>query len=503
MDKFSFVGNADVNAIDELYTRYTNDPESVDIGWHKFFEGFDFAKTDFEEGGIPENFQKEFKVINLINGYRSRGHLFTRTNPVRDRRTYKPTLDIENFGLEKSDLNLVFQAGDEVGLGPVTLQAIIDDLEACYCQSIGIEYVYMREPARINWFKDAIEIKNRPKYSIDEKKRIFSKLNEATGFEQFLQKKYVGQKRFSLEGGEALIPGLDKLVQGGSDLGVEEVVVGMAHRGRLSTLVNVFGKNVKSIFGEFDGKEFDDEDEEFDGDVKYHLGYSTDIVAENGKKINLVLAPNPSHLEAVAPVVQGIARARIDNVLKDENKILPIIIHGDAAVAGQGIVYEVTQMAQLDGYRAGGTVHIVVNNQVGFTTNYLDARSSTYCTDVFKTTLCPVFHVNGDDVEAVVQTMEMALEYRQKFNRDVVVDLLCYRKYGHNEGDEPKFTQPKLYKTIAKHPNPRDIYLSELVVQGVMTMEEGKSVDKAIYDDFQAKYDLSKNDKHTGVRKSS
>jgi len=500
MDKFSFVGNADVNAIDELYTRYTNDPESVDIGWHKFFEGFDFAKTDFEEGGIPENFQKEFKVINLINGYRSRGHLFTRTNPVRDRRAYEPTLAIENFGLEQSDLNSVFQAGNQVGLGAVTLQAIIDDLEACYCQSIGIEYAYMREPERIKWFQDSIEIKNRPKYSIVEKKRILKKLNEATGFEQFLQKKYVGQKRFSLEGGEALIPALDKLVQRGAELGVKEVIVGMAHRGRLSTLVNVFGKNVQSIFGEFDGKEFDDEDEEFDGDVKYHLGYSTDIVADNGEKINLVLAPNPSHLEAVAPVVQGIARARIDNELKDEKKVLPIIIHGDAAVAGQGVVYEVTQMAQLDGYRAGGTVHIVVNNQVGFTTNYLDARSSTYCTDVFKTTLCPVFHVNGDDVEAVVQTMEMALEYRQKFNRDVIVDLLGYRKYGHNEGDEPKFTQPKLYKAIAKHLNPKDIYLGELIGQGVMTAEEGKAIDKAIYDDFQTKFDLSKDDKHTVVR---
>jgi 2-oxoglutarate dehydrogenase E1 component len=500
MDKFSFVGNADVNAIDELYTRYTNDPESVDIGWHKFFEGFDFARTDFESGEVPENFQKEFKVINLINAYRSRGHLFTRTNPVRERRTYEPTLAIENFGLDQSDLNTVFQAGEEVRIGPATLSAIIEDLEKTYCQSIGIEYVYMREPDRIQWFKDSIELKNRPSYSKEEKKRIFAKLNEATGFEQFLQKKYVGQKRFSLEGGEALIPGLDKLVQKGAELGVEEVVVGMAHRGRLSTLVNVFGKNVRSIFGEFDGKEFDDEDEEFDGDVKYHLGYSTDVKALNGKNIHLTLAPNPSHLEAVAPVVQGIARAKVDLTLKDENKILPIIIHGDGAVAGQGIVYEVTQMAQLDGYRAGGTVHIVVNNQVGFTTNYLDARSSTYCTDVFKTTLCPVFHVNGDDVEAVVQTMEMALEYRQKFNRDVVVDLLCYRKYGHNEGDEPKFTQPKLYKAIAKHPNPKDIYLSELIAQGVMTDEDGKAIDKGIYDDFQVKYDKSKEDKKTVVR---
>lgn len=500
MDKFSFVGNADVNAIDELYTRYTNDPESVDIGWYKFFEGFDFARTDFEEGGIPENFQKEFKVINLINGYRSRGHLFTKTNPVRNRRTYKPDLAIENFGLEQSDLNTVFQAGEQVGLGAATLKVIIDDLEETYCQSIGIEYVYMREPERIDWFKATIEVKNRPQYSKEEKKRIFTKLNEATGFEQFLQKKYVGQKRFSLEGGEALIPGLDKLVQRGAEVGVEEVVVGMAHRGRLSTLVNVFGKNVRSIFGEFEGKEFDDEDEEFDGDVKYHLGYSTDITALNGNNVHLTLAPNPSHLEAVAPVVQGIARAKIDNSLKDENKILPIIIHGDGAVAGQGIVYEVTQMAQLDGYRAGGTVHIVVNNQVGFTTNYLDARSSTYCTDVFKTTLCPVFHVNGDDVEAVVQTMEMALEYRQKFNRDVVVDLLCYRKYGHNEGDEPKFTQPKLYKAIAKHPNPKDIYLGELITQGVMTGDEGKAIDKGIYDEFQVKFDKSKEDKKTVVR---
>lgn len=372
-------------------------------------------------------------------------------------------------------------------------------MQETYCQSIGIEFVYMREPERVQWFKDRIELENRPKYSQEEKKRIYTKLNQATGFEQFLQKKYVGQKRFSLEGGEALIPGLDKLVQKGAEEGVEDVVVGMAHRGRLSTLVNVFGKNAQSIFSEFDGKEFD-EDESFDGDVKYHLGYSTTIKAQNGNDINLTLAPNPSHLEAVDPVVQGISRALIDNKLKDEKKILPILIHGDAAVAAQGVVYEVTQMAQLDGYRTGGTVHIVVNNQVGFTTNYLDARSSTYCTDVFKTTLCPVFHVNGDDVEAVVQVMEIALAYRQKFNRDVVIDLLCYRKYGHNEGDEPKFTQPKLYKIIEKHPNPKDIYLSELVKQGMLTAEEGKSIDAGIYEELQQKYDASKEDDKASMR---
>ncbi len=499
MDKFSFVGNADVNAIDDLYKKYQSNPESVDIGWHKFFEGFDFARTDFESGEIPENFKKEFKVINLINAYRNRGHLFTKTNPVRERRTYSPTLDIENFGLEAGDLQSIFQAGEEIGIGAATLESIINHLKLTYCQSIGIEYVYMRDPDRIQWFKDSIEITNRPQYTSEEKKRILKNLNRATGFEQFLQKKYVGQKRFSIEGGEALIPGLDQIITIGADLGVEEVIMGMAHRGRLNTLVNIFQKDPKSVFSEFDGKEFDD-DESFDGDVKYHLGYSSDIETINGKKVRLTLSPNPSHLEAVDPVVQGIARARIDHVLKDESKIIPILVHGDAAIAGQGIVYEVTQMAQLDGYRAGGTIHIVVNNQVGFTTNYIDARSSTYCTDVFKTTLCPVFHVNGDDVEAVVQTMEMALKYRQKFHRDVVIDLLCYRKYGHNEGDEPKFTQPKLYKAIANHPNPKDIYLKELIADGTVTAEEGKAIDKAIYDNLDASYSDSKTEDKTKVR---
>ena len=500
MDKFTFIGNADVNAIDDLYKRYQNDPSSIDQDWIKFFEGFDFAKTDFETGEVPENFKKEFKVINLINAYRNRGHLFTKTNPVRQRRTYSPTLDIENFGLEQSDLNTVFQAGEEIKIGAATLQKIVDHLKATYCQSIGIEFVYMRDPERLAWFKNSIELTNRPQYSADEKIRILKKLNQATGFEQFLQKKYVGQKRFSIEGGEALIPGLDKIISKGADEGVEEVIVGMAHRGRLNTLINIFQKQPKDIFCEFDGKEFDDEDEDFDGDVKYHLGFSTDITTDTGKKVHLTLSPNPSHLEAVDPVVQGMARARIDHVLHDENKIVPILIHGDAAVAGQGVVYEVTQMAQLDGYRTGGTIHIVVNNQVGFTTNYIDARSSTYCTDVFKTTLCPVFHVNGDDVEAVVQVMEIALAYRQKFNRDVVIDLLCYRKYGHNEGDEPKFAQPKLYKAIANHPNPKDIYLKSLLNEGIVDQAQANAIDEEVYNHLDENYTAAKEMNKTIVR---
>lgn len=491
MDKFTFIGNADVNAIEHLYKEYRKNPESVDREWLKFFEGIDFASTNFESNGeIPENFQKEFKVINLINAYRSRGHLFTKTNPVRDRRTYTPTLDIENFGLAESDLDEIFQAGNEIGVGAATLRTIIGHLKEVYCQSIGIEFNYIREPERWSWLKHNIEIENRPKFDKERKTRILQKLTEASGFESFLQKKYVGQKRFSVEGGEALIPGLDALMCKGASLGVREFVVGMAHRGRLNTLANIFYKQPRDIFSEFDGKQFD-MDDSFDGDVKYHQGYSASTVDRVGNTFHLTLAPNPSHLEAVDPVVQGIARAKIDNYLKDENKICPIMIHGDAAVAGQGVVYEVIQMAGLKGYNAGGTIHVVVNNQVGFTTNYIDARTSTYCTDVAKTTLCPVFHVNGDDVEAVVQTMEIAMLYRQTFNRDVFVDLLCYRKYGHNEGDEPKFTQPHLYKLIAKHPNPKDIYLNQLLASGDITADEAKIMEEKYNNFLEKEYETA------------
>ncbi len=496
MDKVTYVGNADVTAIDHLYKAYQQDPESVDIGWKKFFEGFDFARTNYEEGGeVPESFQKEFKVINLITGYRTRGHLFTKTNPVRDRRQYSPTLALENFGLDNGDLDTVFQAGNEVGVGAASLRDIIAHLEETYCESIGIEYIYIREPERLNWLIEKIELKNRPVFNAEKKIEIYKKLNQATNFESYLGKKFVGQKRFSIEGGEALIPALDTLINKGSDLGVEYFTMGMAHRGRLNTLINIFEKRPKDIFSEFEGKEFDIS-YTFDGDVKYHQGYTSNVELKNGKKVGLTLSPNPSHLEAVDPVVLGISRAKIDNILKEEKKICPVMIHGDAAIAGQGVVYEVIQMAQLDGYRAGGTIHIVVNNQVGFTTNYLDARSSTYCTDVAKTTLCPVFHVNGDDIEAVVQTMEIAMEYRQRFNEDVFIDLLCYRKYGHNEGDEPKFTQPNLYNLIAKHPNPKDIYFQQLESEGVLSKDQAKELEQKFNAYLDEEYEISrKNEK--------
>ena len=336
--------------------------------------------------------------------------------------------------------------------------------------------MYIRSVEKLAWLKKRIEAdRNMPSFSKDVKLTILRKLNEAVLFESFLHKKFVGQKRFSLEGGEALIPALDVVAEYGATFGVEEIVIGMTHRGRLNVLANILKKTYSDIFSEFEGKEY--EDNLFDGDVKYHLGYSSEILSEIGTKLQLTLAPNPSHLEAVAPVVQGIVRSKIDNYLKDEGKIIPIIIHGDASIAGQGIVYEVVQMAQLDGYRTGGSIHIVINNQIGFTTNYLDARSSTYCTDVGKVTLSPVFHVNGDDPEAVVHAMKMAIDFRQTFKQDVFIDLLCYRKYGHNEGDEPRFTQPTLYQAIAKHKNPKEIYAQRLMDEGNLTAEEAKEIE--------------------------
>ena len=475
MDPLSFLSNAEPGALEAMYARYREDPDSVDRTWRLFFAGFDLSLAQYGEDSASPATLKEFKVLDLVHGYRTRGHLFTQTNPVRDRRTYAPTLALENFDLAESDLDTVFQAGSEVGIGPATLRDIVSHLESTYCHSIGIEYMYIREPERLKWVREHIELANRPRLDGDGRKHVLKKISQATLFEEFLQKKFVGQKRFSLEGGESLIPALDALIETGTTRGVREVVIGMAHRGRLSTLAHILGKPYANILCEFEGKAYDGEGL-FDGDVKYHLGYSRKQVADTGEEVTITLAPNPSHLEAVDPVVEGIARARIDARDGDESSVLPILIHGDAAVAGQGVVYEVAQMAGLDGYRTGGTVHIVVNNQVGFTTNYLDARTSTYCTDVAKVTQALVFHVNADDVEAVVQVMNIALEYRQTFHRDVFIDLLGYRKYGHNEGDEPKFTQPKLYKAIAAHNSPRDIYLQKLLADGSVTVEEAEAM---------------------------
>lgn len=475
MDPLDFISQAEPRAIESLYAQYLANPESVDASWRLFFKGFDLATASYDEDSSSPFTQKEFQVIGLIQGYRERGHLFTKTNPVRARRVYQPDLSLGTFGLSDQDLETVFQAGIEVGIGPAKLKDIIEHLELTYCSSIGIEYVMIQDVERRAWVREHIELANRPRIDVEDRVQILKKLAQATLFEEFLQKKFVGQKRFSLEGGETLIAALDAVIEEGTKQGVKEVFIGMAHRGRLSTLAHILGKPYEEIFCEFSGKSYD-EDGDFDGDVKYHLGYSRLLKADSGEDVTISLAPNPSHLEAVGPVVQGLSRARIEALDGDENAVLPILIHGDAALSGQGVVYEMTQMAQLDGYRTGGTVHVVVNNQVGFTTNYLDGRSSIYCTDVGKVTQSLVFHVNADDAEDVVQVMRIALLYRQRWNRDVFIDLLGYRKYGHNEGDEPMFTQPQLYRAIAKHENPLKLYMHRLISDGSMQASDVEQV---------------------------
>ncbi len=476
---YSYLSNAHPEFIDSQYELYLEDPGSVDYGWQKFFEGFDFASSTRQEGSITIGNLKEIHVLNLIDGYRTRGHLFTKSNPVRDRRQYSPTLDLENYGLSDEDLDSVFQAGVEIGLGPAKLRDIVAKLEKTYCQSIGAEFRYIRELKIHDWLRDRMEADlNTGNYSIEEKQHILHKLNQAVVFEKFLGTKYVGQKRFSIEGAESLIPALSELIEYGSEDGVEEYIIGMAHRGRLNVLVNILNKSYSDVFSEFE-ELYNPEDDSFYGDVKYHHGYSVDIDSEKGKKIHLSLCPNPSHLESVGPVAIGKSRAKIDGKYgRDHNRLATLLIHGDASIAGQGVVYETLQMSELEAYETGGTVHIVINNQVGFTTNYIDGRSSTYCTDVAKVTGSPVFHVNGDDVEAVVYVSRLAMEFRQKFNRDVFIDLLCYRRHGHNEGDEPRFTQPKLYETIAKHANPLDIYFKKLTLSGSVEANLAKKMEK-------------------------
>lgn len=493
MDKFSFLGNSDLATIEKLYEDYIIDKNAVDKSWRKFFEGFDFARKNFAPNHEGSNIlDKEFKVINLIKAYRQRGHLFTITNPVRTRRKYFPTLDINNFGLEKKDLETVFRAGNEINIGPAKLKDIITFLKQTYCRSIGAEYIDIRKPEMVSWFQRKMEsAKNTPHFTLDEKKHIYFHLKQAVGFEKFIHKKFVGQKRFSLEGVEAIIPSLNAVIEKGVELGIEEFIIGMSHRGRLNVLANILQKPFENIFEEYLGKEY--QKGIILGDVKYHLGYGNDITTESGKKVRINLAPNPSHLEAIGPVVQGIARAKIDHKYhSDYNKLAPIIIHGDAAIASQGVVYEVIQMSQLEGYKTGGTIHLVLNNQVGFTTNYIDARSSTYCTDIGKVTMSPIFHVNGDDVEALIFTIKMAMEYRQKFHNDVFIDILGYRKYGHNEGDEPRFTQPVLYKAISNHPNPRDIYAQSLIKEGIYSQEEIKQHEIDFNDILETKYEIAK-----------
>ncbi len=498
MSDYSYVFNAHPSFIEEMYLKYQKSPDAVEDGWRSFFQGFEFNEGSNGANGSTTavgNISKEIGVIAIVFGFRTRGHLLSKTNPIRERRDRKPHLNLQDYGLTEADLDSTFIAGEMIGMKGKTLREIIAKLNDIYCKNIGFEYRHVDNMEKRRWLEKKIEGRSlSADYGVnhEKKKRILEKLNDAVMFEKFLHTKYVGQKRFSLEGGETAIVALDGIINAAADDKVEEVIIGMAHRGRLNVLANIMGKTYEQIFNEFEGTAIPDLSFG-DGDVKYHLGYSSQVETLHGKKIHLKLAPNPSHLESVDPVVEGFARAKADILYNSEyDRILPILIHGDAAFAGQGVAYETVQMSQLDGYYTGGTIHFVINNQIGFTTNFDDARSSTYCTASAKTVQAPVFHVNGDDPEAMLFVVELAVEYRQKFNTDVMIDMVCYRKHGHNEGDDPKFTQPEMYSIINNHPNPREIYGAKLFERGDVDKALAESLEKSFWDDLQKRLDKVK-----------
>ncbi|MBS1668422.1 MAG: 2-oxoglutarate dehydrogenase E1 component [Bacteroidetes bacterium] len=512
MKDFQFITNSSPAYIESLYQDFRNNPDLVDPEYKKFFEGFDFAISQGINGSAASalngktagpavkdaalmtadgvDWKKELGAYRLILGYRNKGHLLAKTNPIRERKDRGANLGLSFFGFTEQDLDKNFFAGNLIGLGTTNLRNILKHLQGCYADHVGIEFKYISDQVKIDWLTNEMEKKFLTPLSLEKKKRILEKLNEGVMFEKFLHTKYIGQKRFSLEGGETTIAALDSIINTAAEYDVHEAVIGMAHRGRLNVLANIMGKTYEQIFSEFEGTAKLDQTMG-SGDVKYHLGFGSELKTPSGKTIHLKLIPNPSHLEAVDPVVEGFSRAKADVMYKsDFDKILPILIHGDASVAGQGIVYEVMQMSGLDGYYTGGTIHFVINNQIGFTTNFEDARSSDYCTSLAAAIHAPVLHVNGDDAEAVVKCAEIATRYRQEFNCDVFIDMVCYRRHGHNEGDDPKFTQPHLYALIDKHPNPREVYTQFLIENGEGDAKVlAKEMEKKFWQDLQERLD--------------
>lgn len=503
MDQFDFstLSSSDISYIDSLYEQYESNPHEVEESWRNFFLGFEFGAgkgSSSSAGGdvSDDKLRKEFNVFRLIQSFRARGHLLSDTNPIRPRLNRHAHISLEDYDLTEADLSESFACGEFIGMPNATLKLIMDHMSKLYCGKIGVEYMHSTDTDMRRWFRKEFESTYLKKeFTVEKKKRILHKLNEANVFENFLQTKYTGQKRFSLEGGESTIPALDAIINEGARLGTKEFVIGMAHRGRLNILANTLGKTYEYIFSEFEGNSLEQLAGQGDGDVKYHMGFTSIAKTEDEKEVYLKLLPNPSHLETVSPVVTGYARAQIDIAYNgDEDKIIPIVIHGDAAVAGQGIVYETLQMSELPGYRTGGSVHFVINNQIGFTTDFTDARSSHYSTSVAKMLNIPVIHVNGDCPEDVVYACELAVKFRQKFKRDVFIDMVCYRKHGHNEGDEPKYTQPELYGMISKHKNPREMYIEELATHG--------SVDRAVANEMQEEYKALLSDRFNNVKQN-
>lgn len=519
MEDFSYVTNSHPAYIESIYNQYLENPETIDPELKKFFEGFDFAIgkaggsvaphdmdpamveistakiSPWQEDAdqtftMPAMLRDELSVFELIRSYRKRGHLVATTNPVRPRIERKAYLELSNFGLSDADLDREFYAGRFVGLGKAKLRDIVSRLNFLYTGNIGIQYTYMNRNEAHLWVQHEFEKLMDSKFELKMRERILAKLNYATIFEKFLATKYIGQKRFGLEGGESLIPALDAIINTSADSGTKEITIGMAHRGRLNVLANILRKTYDQIFTEFEGNM------PLDmimgsGDVKYHLGFHSNLQTMTGKEVNIQMLPNPSHLEVVGPVMSGFTRAKADVLYEEDyTKILPILIHGDAAIAAQGVVYELLQMSRLEGYKVGGTIHFVINNQLGFTTDFTDGRSTDYCTSLAAMVHAPVLHVNGDDPEAVVKAAIFATNYHQKFHDDIFIDMVGYRRHGHNEGDEPKFTQPKLYQLIDKHPTTREIYTKYLLDKGEAEAKEmAKTQEEKFWNELQARFD--------------
>lgn len=480
----SLVFNASPAFIEQLYLNYQNDPLSVEKGWRRFFEGYDFASNKSFSGEKSQSDQvstKEFSVARLIQYHRSRGHLIADLNPLRKHaKIDEEELSLEMFGFSESDKNVVFSSSKDLGIGPAKLRDIDLILKKIYCGKIAYEFMNCRDQAMRQWIiKHAEEGRGEISFDAAEKKKLLQMTIKATMLEDFLQTKYVGQKRFSLEGCESLIPGLDKMIRVGAKQGVKEFVFGMAHRGRLNVLVNVLQKSYSDLFTEFEGGSMP-KMIKGDGDVKYHLGQSADVNVD-GENVHLSMAFNPSHLEAVNAVVEGMVQAKCLKYYQENRQaIVPVIIHGDAAVAGQGIVYELANLSKIEPYDNGGTLHVVIDNQVGFTANTYETRSGIYASDLAKITDSPVFHANADDVEAVSYAFELALRARQQFGIDVWVNIIGFRKRGHNEGDDPRFTQPKMYSIVDKHPGLLNIYKNKLIGENVVSDVDCTAMEKEL-----------------------
>jgi 2-oxoglutarate dehydrogenase E1 component len=496
MSRSGFAGPYNRQVVEEAFERWRRDPATVDESWRLFFEGFDLGLSQQGEPSA-ELIRQQIGVVRIIDGYRRLGHALAQLDPLSDPPPSHPLLELSNFNLKESDLDRTYDTSHFFGLPRATLRRLLTALRDTYCRTIGVEYMHIQDRPIRNWLQERMEPRrNHADLPRRLRLRALMMLHNAEIFEKFLHTRYIGQKRFSLEGAETLIPLLDHLVERSADCGVREMVMGMAHRGRLNVLANVLQKPYQEIFSEFE-ENYLPNSTAGDGDVKYHLGFSSDRTSGKGNPIHLTLTPNPSHLEAVNPVVEGRVRSRQWQERDEERKhVLPLLIHGDAAFAGQGLIAETLNLSQLAGYRTGGTIHIVINNQIGFTTRPSDARSSRYCTDVAKMIEVPIFHVNSEDPEAVLYVVDLALEFRQAFHKDVVIDMYCYRKHGHNEGDEPAYTNPVMTAKIEKKEPLSTIYSENLVLHNVLTAEE----DQAIKQDFQSKLNAAQTELKKSAR---